>query len=68
MTMTHRQRLVTALSHQEPDVVPIDLASTIDSSIVVEGYEQLKAHFGVESETVLTNRMMRVVDVDEPVL
>lgn len=68
MTMTHRQRVVTALSHQEPDAVPIDLASTIDSSIVVEAYERLKAHFGVESETVLTNRMMRVVDVDERVL
>ena len=68
MTKTHRQRLVTALSHQEPDVVPIDLASTIDSSIVVEGYQRLKAHLGVESETVLTNRMMRVVDVDERVL
>ena len=66
--MTHRQRFVTALSHQEPDRTPIDLASTIDSSIVVEGYERLKAHLGVESETVLTNRMMRVVDVDERVL
>jgi uroporphyrinogen decarboxylase len=68
MTMTHRQRLMTALSHQEPDVVPIDLASTIDSSIVVEGYQRLKAHFSVESENVLTNRMMRVVDVDERLL
>jgi len=68
MTMTHRQRVVAALSHQEPDVVPIDLASTIDSSIVVEGYEQLKTHLNVESETVLSNRMMRVVHVDERVL
>jgi uroporphyrinogen decarboxylase len=68
MTMTHRERVVTALSHREPDVVPIDLASTIDSSIVVEAYQRLKAHLGVESENVLTNRMMRVVDVDEPVL
>ena len=38
-------------------MVPIDLASTIDSSIVVEGYERLKAHLDVESETALTNRM-----------
>jgi hypothetical protein len=40
--MTHRQRIVTALSHKEPDRTPTDLASTIDSSIVVEGYERLK--------------------------
>jgi uroporphyrinogen decarboxylase len=68
MAMTHRERVRAALSHREPDVVPVDLASTIDSSIVVEGYERLKAHLGVEAENVLTNRMMRVVDVDERVL
>ena len=66
--MTHRERVVAALSHRQPDVVPIDLASTIDSSIVVEGYERLKGHFGVPAPTVLTNRMMRVVDVDERIL
>jgi uroporphyrinogen decarboxylase len=66
--MTHRERVLAALSHQEPDTVPIDLASTIDSSIVVEGYERLKSHLGIQAENVLTNRMMRVVDVDEPVL
>ena len=66
--MTSRERVVAALSHQEPDRVPMDLGSTIDSSIVVEGYDRLKAHLGVESENVLTNRMMRVVDVDERVL
>mgnify|MGYP001143880420 CR=1 FL=1 len=67
-SMTHRERVLAALSHEEPDRVPMDLGSTIDSSIVVEGYGRLKAHFGVEAENVLTNRMMRVVDVDERVL
>jgi uroporphyrinogen decarboxylase len=66
--MTHRERVAAALSHQEPDTVPIDLASTIDSSIVVEGYDRLKAHLDVQAGNVLTNRMMRVVDVDERVL
>jgi uroporphyrinogen decarboxylase len=66
--MTHRERVVAALSHRQPDMVPMDLASTIDSSIVVEGYERLKSHFGVSAQAVLTNRMMRVVDVDERIL
>lgn len=66
--MTHRERVVAALSHNQPDRIPIDLGSTRDSSIVVEGYERLKDHFGIESETVLTSRMMQVVDVDERVL
>ncbi len=40
--MTHRERLMAAVSHRQPDTVPIDLAGTRDSSIVVEGYEKLK--------------------------
>jgi uroporphyrinogen decarboxylase len=48
--------------------VPIDLGSTRNSSIVVEGYERLKGHFSVQAENVLTSRMMRVVDVDERIL
>ena len=66
--MTHRERAMAALSHQEPDRVPLDFASTRDSSIVVEGYERLKTHFGIQAENVLTSRMMQVVDVDERIL
>ncbi len=66
--MTHRERVITALSHKEPDRVPIDLASTRDSSIVVEGYEQLKEYFGIVEENRLTSRMMQVVDVNEQIL
>lgn len=66
--MTHRERVMAALSHEQPDRVPIDLGSTRDSSIVVEGYERLGGHFGITDEAPLTSRMMRVVDVDERVL
>jgi len=66
--MTHRERVIAALSHKEPDRVPIDLASTRDSSIVVEGYEKLKKHFGIVEENRLTSRMMQVVDVNEQIL
>jgi len=41
---------------------------TRDSSIVVEGYERLRSHFGITDEAPLTSRMMRVVDVDERIL
>jgi len=66
--MTHRERVLAALSHEQPDRVPIDLGATRDSSIVVEGYEQLKQHFGVRQGNTLLNRMMQVVDVDEQIL
>ena len=66
--MTHRERVRAAISHQQPDRVPIDLAGTRDSSIVVEGYERLKKHFGVRDQNRLCSKMMRVVDVHETIL
>jgi uroporphyrinogen decarboxylase len=36
--------------------------------MVVEGYERLRRHFGVDVETRLADRMQRIVEVDEPIL
>ncbi len=66
--MTHRERVLAALAHQQPDRVPIDLGATRNSSIVVEGYERLKKHYDILEENRLISRMMRVVDVDETIL
>jgi len=33
--MNHRERVLTALTHQEPDRVPIDFGGTVDTSINV---------------------------------
>ena len=66
--MTHRERVVAALSHEQPDMVPIDLGGTVNSSIVVEGYEKLKEYFGIEAESQIVQRMTRIVDVDERIL
>ena len=66
--MTHRERVMAALSHEQPDRVPIDLSGTRDSSLVIEGYERLKRRFGVQDENTLTSRMMQVVDVNEQIL
>lgn len=67
-TMTARDRVRAALTHQTPDRVPLDLGGMNSSSIVLEGYERLKRHFGVEGETRLADRMQRIVEVEEPVL
>ena len=66
--MTHRERVLAALNHQVPDRIPKDLGGTRDTSIVVEGYERLKERLSVEAESVVCNRMMRVVDVHEEIL
>ena len=66
--MTHRERVLKAISHEQPDRVPIDLGGTINSSIVVEAYERLKTEFDINSRNVPLNLMMRVVHVDEEIL
>ena len=66
--MTSRERVLCALNHREPDRVPLDLGGTHDSSIVVEGYDRLKAHFGVSAPTEIMQRMTRAATVHEDVL
>jgi len=67
-SMTRRERVLAAISHNQLDRIPIDLGGTRDSRIVLEGYERLKAYFGIEAENELCDRMMRVVKVDERIL
>lgn len=66
--MTHRERVLAALNHQEPDMVPIDLGSTRCTSIHVAGYQRMKKHFGVEAPDIITDRMMQPVFVDDRIL
>jgi len=41
MSMGHRDRVLAALNHQEPDRVPIDLSSNRNTGILIEPYEAL---------------------------
>lgn len=59
--MNHRQRVLTALSHQEPDRVPIDFGGTVDTTIQAVNYRQLRKHLGLDAGTP------RVVDVYQQV-
>lgn len=50
--MNHRERVLRALNHQEPDRVPIDLGGTIISSIMTPAYLDLKRHLGMQIEDI----------------
>jgi uroporphyrinogen decarboxylase len=50
--MTPRERVLAALDHREPDRVPIDLGSSIVSSITKAAYVPLREHLGLPAETV----------------
>jgi uroporphyrinogen decarboxylase len=47
MTMTPRERLLTALDHREPDRIPFDLGSTQVTGIHAVAYRRLRAHLGL---------------------
>lgn len=66
--MTHRQRLRTALNHQEPDIVPLDLGTGGNTSPTPEVYERLARSFGLQAKTELVPHMMRLAKVDEYIL
>lgn len=48
MSMSHRQRALAALNHQEPDRVPLDLGSTRNTSMLVEAYAAVIQHLDIE--------------------
>lgn len=65
-TLTHRERMLTALNHQEPDRVPVDLGGTTATSIFAEAYDRLKRHLGIARDraTVPVYPNTEVVRVD----
>ena len=51
--MNPRERVVAALSHREPDRVPIDLGGSSTSSIAASTYVRLRDHLGLAAEEIV---------------
>lgn len=66
--MTHRERVLKALDHREPDRVPLELGSTYASTIHVAAYDRLKRALGIDGETTLMRLTAQTALVDEEVL
>jgi uroporphyrinogen decarboxylase len=66
--MTPRERVWAAVNHQEPDRVPLDIGGGTSTTIVIEGYEKLKQHWGIQRETVVMNKAFRLARLDEEVM
>ena len=52
-TMSHRGRILTALNHEEPDRVPVDLGGTTATSMFADAYEHLKGYLGINRDIPL---------------
>jgi uroporphyrinogen decarboxylase len=66
--MTPRERVWAALNHQEPDRVPLDIGGGASTTIIEEGYEKLKQHWGVKAEPRILNKIFRMARLDESVM
>jgi uroporphyrinogen decarboxylase len=67
VAITSRERVLTALSHEEPDRVPIDLGGT-QTGIMVEPYDGLKELLGITTETEVGNIFLGLARVEEEVM
>ncbi len=65
--LSHRDRVLTALDHMEPDRVPLDLGGT-QTSILVEPYNALKRVLGLNSPTQVSNIVLGLARTEEAVL
>ena len=68
--MTRRERVLTALRHQPPDRVPMDLGGTLASTINVHAYRRLMAHlgFGADAPMAYVSRRANSILPDERLL
>ena len=68
MVLSHRERVIRTLSHEEPDRVPIDLGGTLSSGMHIAAYQKLKNYFGLEAEDIILQKWLQVAAVDERIL
>lgn len=50
--MNHRERVITAINHEEPDRVPIDIGGMRSTGIHSIAYRELRQHLGLDTDNV----------------
>ena len=67
--MTSRERIHIALSHREPDRVPLDLGGSVVTSIGIPAYAGLRAELGLpEREIRILEVVQQIAAVDDDVM
>ena len=67
-SLTHWERLLNALNHEETDRVPIDFGGTNFTTITLPAYEHLKQFLGLEHETKVLRVSSMLAAPDRSVL
>ena len=66
--MSHRERVLKALNHEETDRVPLDLGSSTATGINLHAYENLKKYLGLDIQTKVLSSRSQLARVDERIL
>jgi uroporphyrinogen decarboxylase len=66
--MTSHERVLCALSHEEPDRVPIFFGTSGVTTMNTAAYDRLKAHLGLHTETRTFWRALQYATLDEEVM
>ena len=66
--LTSRERVLTALDHQEPDRVPIFFGVNSPTTMLAPAYEAFKSHLGIRAEPRLFSRAFQYCRIDEEVM
>jgi len=68
--MTHRERIMAALRHQESDRVPVDLGGTGCTTMTVKAHARLRAYLGLPEERppIMWSARSTTVVPDEAIL
>lgn len=66
--MTSKERIIKAINHEETDKIPVDLGGSIQSTIHVYAYSDLKRALGIESGNVeIMDTFILAVNVEDSV-
>ncbi len=67
--MTSRERVLAALSHREPDRVPVDMGGMRSTGIMAMAYGPLKSHLGIRGgATYVYDMVQQLAQPEDPIL
>lgn len=67
--MTSRERVLTALNHEEPDRIPVDLGGHRSSGMAAIAYDRLRKHLGLPEKPLrIYDMVQQLAIIDEDVL
>lgn len=67
--MTSRERVMAAISHEEPDRIPLDMGSNVQSGIMAHALDRLRKYLSLEARRVKVTEVFQMLgEVEQDVV